>query len=125
MKKLIYILVCLLLAVPASAVTLGWNSYTDDADGFVIYYKAKGETIDPYSEVINDKTVTQYTIDDNKFVANTLYEFWMTAYKENLESEPSNIVEWSRLPNQAPESNPGPVMLIVPNPVTTITIIQN
>ena len=114
-----------MIAVSANAVPLGWDSYTGDADGFIVYYRIKNSTEQPYSEVINDITRTHYTIDDNKFKANVLYEFWITAYKENLESEPSNIVEWSRAPYPTPESNPGPVMLIVPNPVTTITIIQN
>ena len=125
MRQLICVIFCLAIASSVNAVTLNWDSYSGNADGFVVYYKAKNTTTVPYSEVINDITLTQYTIDNTKFEANTLYEFWLTAYKENLESEPSNVVEWSRDPNPSPESNPGPIMLIVPNPVTSITIIQN
>jgi len=120
MKKIFLILIILFFAVPAWGVTLAWDAYTDEADGFILYYQQTGET-EIYSEVIQGSLTVIYTVEDSKFQPGQEYSFWLTAFNDMAESGSSNIVTWTA-PTFIPTDNPAPVIINVPGAPSSVTI---
>jgi len=109
MRKLFVWLVILLLcfASPVTALDLTWDQNTDNAVGYVFFWT---EVNDPNSEVFSERvpgvdSIT-YTVAENLLKPNILYNFWVTAYDSNdLMSDPSNIVDYTRVMNVVPPDN--------------------
>lgn len=110
MKTIIIFMIMALLAMTANADSLEWG-VSENADGYLIYH---GE----YSKNVGN--VTTYDIDLLNIPYNTPTDIHATAYNDAGESEPSNIVRYTR-PGFIVDDNPAPpVSVIIPGPITII-----
>jgi len=117
-KKLLFILVILAIAVSVSAANLKWDGvgrvvgynvyYTDGTDNFNYDAKERPEVLDI------DNTLN--------LQAGKTYIFHVTAYNNFSESGPSNTAEYITTAIYTPPVDNLPIKIIVPNTVTiTIT----
>ena len=95
-----------MFSVPYGAsVTLAWDPNTEpDIAGYKLYY---GSPVGTYSEVVNVGNTTNTTVDT--LVSGNTYAFYVTCYNTSgLESEPSNVVEYSVPPDRVIPDNEYP-----------------
>lgn len=135
MKKLILIAlaIALLIAAPAMAADLQWDYPADWAsiDGYILYFNESGQTDAPYIKTVLKSGLTQAgaTVTWTGFeIAAHLaytqqYDLWLTVYNSAGESEPSNIISYTR-PAFAPpaDSLPSGTVIEIPNAAVTIRV---
>lgn len=123
MKKLIALLILMIFAINANALTLEWTPNTEDTDGYIIYWQKKGNT-DPakvYHQAIEGMTSNQITLPNSYFERNEVYQFWATAYNSVEESEDSQTIEHSVSGFSPPADNlpvefyegPGQIVIVI------------
>ena len=95
MKKLfLSLIIVLLVAAPAFAVTLAWDNDPGWANqgvtGIRIYFDDSNGGPTRYADVPRPNNMG--TIDNANFSKGVEYNFWATAYNVSQESGPSNVV---------------------------------
>jgi len=100
------LLITCAIAGNAGAVTLAWDSPSDNPTGYTLYFGPDGDTSKyrksfPAADVANDDTQCRYDIDDGYFPIGEPATFTLYAYDANGVSGPSNSPTWTR-PAYAP-----------------------
>jgi hypothetical protein len=92
MKKLISLILLFVITITTigASVTLAWDPNSEpDVAGYRLYYGTNG-----FGTVVNCGNVTNYSISD--LLPGHTYSFYATCYNTSgLESEPSNVVEYT------------------------------
>ena len=99
MKRLFCLLACLLIlgAAPALAVDWTWDQHTDTRVlGYNFYWKETGTTTPVFNKNIPGIDSIVYTVPDLNLKPNVAYDFWVTAYSSTAESNPSEVVQYTR-----------------------------
>lgn len=102
MKKLLALLSLLLVALIISgnvfALDLEWDANPDGQGvlGYYLYYQRSDGTSELMQATINGRLTTHITINDSNFPDIGMpYSLYLTAFNADLESGPSNVIEFT------------------------------
>ena len=114
-KKLLFILVILAIAVSVSAATLKWDAPVGTVNGYIVNY---GTVEGEYPYTFNVGNVT--TLENMEAVLHlhpgVPYFLGMSAYNDSDESNLSNIITYTRPAYVLPDDNLPSIVIEIPEP---------
>jgi hypothetical protein len=121
-RILLVALLCLVFGTEANALKLVWDAPEigeptgGEPTGYVVYSRLSGTVATPFSEAVMANQ-TEYPLEPSKFEPGKTYDFWVTAFNDAGESQPSNTVDHT-FDKFVPPDNPMPVVITIPKEVT-------
>ena len=122
MKKILTfaLVLFLFMVTSACAATAMWDRHTDErVVGYTLYWKEQGGA-EEFRKTLTGIDSTHYTIEDKFFKIGVVYELWVTCHTNQVQSDPSTKITFTRDLVFTPPVDNLPTEEYSPDAVTTV-----